>query len=176
MLIGRPEVTVALGTMTDHARDAIVHTTGKRRNGAGERYEKLLRHAFSEAFRIHRPAATCRLSSATVTGGSGASCGGQSATWAFRQCRYMWPFSTRGTARSKGWTRDRKGSSPSATDRVAFARAAAHDRKTTGLRTRISRRGGQTVYRNPLDEPAVDNRPTQSRYRALSVMCGSIRP
>lgn len=44
-----------LGTVTDHAREAVMHTTGKKRNGAAERYEELLRHAFSEAFRILRP-------------------------------------------------------------------------------------------------------------------------
>ena len=41
-----------LGETTDHAREAVVHTTGKRKNGSGERYEELLRSAFSEAFRV----------------------------------------------------------------------------------------------------------------------------
>jgi DNA-directed RNA polymerase subunit RPC12/RpoP len=41
-----------LGRTTDNAREAVMHTTGKRKNGAEERYEKLLRRAFSEAFRI----------------------------------------------------------------------------------------------------------------------------
>ena len=41
-----------LGETTDHAREAVVHTTGKRKNGSGERYEELLRGAFSEAFRV----------------------------------------------------------------------------------------------------------------------------
>ena len=44
-----------LGTMTDHAREAVMHTTGKKRSGAAARYEVLLRRAFSEAFRILRP-------------------------------------------------------------------------------------------------------------------------
>jgi hypothetical protein len=44
-----------LGTVTDHASEAVVHTTGKRRNGAAERYETLLRHAFKEAFRVLVP-------------------------------------------------------------------------------------------------------------------------
>jgi len=41
-----------LGETTDPAREAVVHTTGKRKNGARERYEALLRSAFSEAFRV----------------------------------------------------------------------------------------------------------------------------
>ena len=44
-----------LGETTDHSREAVVHTTGKRRNGSGERYEELLRNAFSEAFRVLKP-------------------------------------------------------------------------------------------------------------------------
>ena len=44
-----------LGETTDHAREAVVHTTGKRKNGSGERYEELLRNAFSEAFRVLKP-------------------------------------------------------------------------------------------------------------------------
>ena len=44
-----------LGETTDHAREAVVHTTGKRKNGSGERYEELLRGAFSEAFRVLKP-------------------------------------------------------------------------------------------------------------------------
>jgi len=44
-----------LGETTDPAREAVVHTTGKRKNGAKERYEALLRSAFSEAFRVLRP-------------------------------------------------------------------------------------------------------------------------
>ena len=44
-----------LGETTDHSREAVVHTTGKRKNGSGERYEELLRSAFSEAFRVLKP-------------------------------------------------------------------------------------------------------------------------
>ena len=44
-----------LGKMTDHSREAVMHTTGKKRNGTAERYEALLRGAFSEAFRVLRP-------------------------------------------------------------------------------------------------------------------------
>ena len=44
-----------LGETTDHSREAVVHTTGKRKNGSGERYEALLRNAFSEAFRVLKP-------------------------------------------------------------------------------------------------------------------------
>ena len=44
-----------LGETTDPAREAVVHTTGKRKNGAKERYEALLRGAFSEAFRVLKP-------------------------------------------------------------------------------------------------------------------------
>ncbi len=44
-----------LGKTTDHTREAVVHTTGKRKNGSGERYEELLRKAFSEAFRVLKP-------------------------------------------------------------------------------------------------------------------------
>jgi 16S rRNA G966 N2-methylase RsmD len=41
-----------LGRTTDHTSEAVVHTTGGRKNGSEERYETLLRTAFSEAFRI----------------------------------------------------------------------------------------------------------------------------
>ena len=44
-----------LGETTHHAREAVVHTTGKRKNGSRERYEELLRGAFSEAFRVLKP-------------------------------------------------------------------------------------------------------------------------
>ena len=44
-----------LGRTTDNGREAVVHTTGRRKSGAAERYEKLLRGAFSEAFRILKP-------------------------------------------------------------------------------------------------------------------------
>ncbi len=44
-----------LGEVTDHTSEAVVHTTGKRKNGAAERYEALLRAAFVEAFRVLKP-------------------------------------------------------------------------------------------------------------------------
>lgn len=44
-----------LGEVTDHVSEAVVHTTGKRKKGAAERYEELLRSAFAEAFRILKP-------------------------------------------------------------------------------------------------------------------------
>ena len=44
-----------LGETTDHAREAVVHTTGKRKHGSRERYEELLRSAFSEALRVLKP-------------------------------------------------------------------------------------------------------------------------
>ncbi|HEY6803739.1 MAG TPA: DNA methyltransferase [Pyrinomonadaceae bacterium] len=44
-----------LGTLTDHRSEAVVHTTGRRKIGAAERYESLLRSAFSEAFRVLKP-------------------------------------------------------------------------------------------------------------------------
>ncbi len=44
-----------LGDTTNNASEAVVHTTGKRKNGASERYEDLLRNAFSEAFRVLKP-------------------------------------------------------------------------------------------------------------------------
>jgi 16S rRNA G966 N2-methylase RsmD len=44
-----------LGQITDHASEAVVHTTGPRKNGAAERYEALLRSAFVEAYRILKP-------------------------------------------------------------------------------------------------------------------------
>ena len=40
---------------TDYSREAVVHTTGKRKSGSSERYEELLRSAFSEAFRVLKP-------------------------------------------------------------------------------------------------------------------------
>jgi adenine-specific DNA methylase len=46
-----------LGEITDHASEAVVHTTGKHKNGAAERYEGLLRAAFAEAFRVLKPGA-----------------------------------------------------------------------------------------------------------------------
>ncbi|MGH6777762.1 MAG: DNA methyltransferase [Bradyrhizobium sp.] len=44
-----------LGRVTDHAREAVMHTTGRKKNGAAERYEALLRGAFAEACRILKP-------------------------------------------------------------------------------------------------------------------------
>jgi adenine-specific DNA methylase len=44
-----------LGEVTDHASEAVVHTTGKRKKGSADRYEVLLRSAFAEAFRILKP-------------------------------------------------------------------------------------------------------------------------
>jgi hypothetical protein len=44
-----------LGEVTDHGSEAVVHTTGKHKKGAAERYQKLLRSAFSEAFRVLKP-------------------------------------------------------------------------------------------------------------------------
>jgi len=44
-----------LGTVTDHASEAVVHTTGKRKKDASVRYEALLSSAFSEAFRVLKP-------------------------------------------------------------------------------------------------------------------------
>ncbi len=44
-----------LGEVTDHASEAVVYTTGKRKNGSAERYKKLLQRAFAEAFRILKP-------------------------------------------------------------------------------------------------------------------------
>lgn len=46
-----------LGTSTANAREAVMHTTGKKKNGAAERYESLLRGAFEEAFRVLKPGA-----------------------------------------------------------------------------------------------------------------------
>lgn len=44
-----------LGRTTDNENEAVVHTTGKRKKGAIERYERLLRGAFTEAFRLLKP-------------------------------------------------------------------------------------------------------------------------
>ena len=44
-----------LGETTDCASEAVVYTTGKRKNGAGQRYEALLRNAFEETWRILKP-------------------------------------------------------------------------------------------------------------------------
>ena len=44
-----------LGKVTEHASEAVVHTTGKRKNGSEERYERLLQKAFIEAWRVLKP-------------------------------------------------------------------------------------------------------------------------
>jgi 16S rRNA G966 N2-methylase RsmD len=44
-----------LGETTDCTAEAIIHTTGGRKNGAGKRYEALLRKAFEEAWRVLKP-------------------------------------------------------------------------------------------------------------------------
>ena len=44
-----------LGETTDYRSEAVVHTTGERKNGAEERYENLLRDAFKEGWRVLEP-------------------------------------------------------------------------------------------------------------------------
>lgn len=44
-----------LGKTTNHESEAVVYTTGKRRKGAEERYENLLRGSFEEAWRVLKP-------------------------------------------------------------------------------------------------------------------------
>lgn len=44
-----------LGRVTEHEHEAVVHTTGKKKNGASERYEALLRGAFREILRVLKP-------------------------------------------------------------------------------------------------------------------------
>ena len=44
-----------IGRVTDHSSEAVVHTTGKQKNGATERYANLLRASFEEAWRILKP-------------------------------------------------------------------------------------------------------------------------
>ena len=44
-----------LGATTDHAHEAVIHTTGRRGSEAAGRYESLLRGAFLEAFRVLKP-------------------------------------------------------------------------------------------------------------------------
>ncbi len=44
-----------LGRVTDHSSEAVVHTTGRQKNGAAERYANLLRASFEEARRILKP-------------------------------------------------------------------------------------------------------------------------
>ncbi|MGH8546068.1 MAG: DNA methyltransferase, partial [Gammaproteobacteria bacterium] len=44
-----------LGSATEHKREAVMYTTGKKKKGAAERYERLLCDAFGEAFRVLKP-------------------------------------------------------------------------------------------------------------------------
>lgn len=44
-----------LGTATDDEHEAVMHTTGKKKKDTADRYETLLRGAFSEAYRVLRP-------------------------------------------------------------------------------------------------------------------------
>lgn len=44
-----------LNSTTAYEREAVMHTTGKKKDGAAERYEALLRGAFREAFRVLKP-------------------------------------------------------------------------------------------------------------------------
>jgi 16S rRNA G966 N2-methylase RsmD len=44
-----------LGKTTNHKSEAVVHTTGKKKSGAQDRYETLLRDAFKEAYRALKP-------------------------------------------------------------------------------------------------------------------------
>ena len=44
-----------LGRKTDDEREAVLHTTGKRKNGAAARYATLLQGAFAEAHRVLKP-------------------------------------------------------------------------------------------------------------------------
>lgn len=44
-----------LGKTTNHKSEAVVHTTGKKKLGAQDRYETLLRDAFKEAYRALKP-------------------------------------------------------------------------------------------------------------------------
>ena len=44
-----------IGRVTDHSSEAVVHTTGKHKSGAMERYANMLRASFEEAWRILKP-------------------------------------------------------------------------------------------------------------------------
>jgi len=44
-----------LGSITERASEAVMHTTGSQKAGAAERYEGLLRGAFREAYRVLKP-------------------------------------------------------------------------------------------------------------------------
>ncbi len=44
-----------LGRATDDGCEAVMHTTGPRKKDSGDRYERILRGAFAEAFRVLKP-------------------------------------------------------------------------------------------------------------------------
>ena len=44
-----------LGAVTDYTSEAVIHTTGRRKVNSTQRYEKLLRNAFREGWRILKP-------------------------------------------------------------------------------------------------------------------------
>jgi hypothetical protein len=44
-----------LGVTTDHAQEAVIHTTGRKKLGAADRYETLLCGAFREVSRVLKP-------------------------------------------------------------------------------------------------------------------------
>ena len=44
-----------LGAITDDASEAVVHTTGRRKINSAQRYEKILKKAFREGWRILKP-------------------------------------------------------------------------------------------------------------------------
>ena len=44
-----------LGRVTDYKSEAVVHTTGKRKTGSEERYQRLLQKSFEEAWRVLKP-------------------------------------------------------------------------------------------------------------------------
>jgi len=50
-----------LGEVTEHALEAVVHTTGKRKDGAASRYETLMKNALREIFRVLKPGRYCSM-------------------------------------------------------------------------------------------------------------------
>lgn len=44
-----------LGRLTDYKSEAVVHTTGKKKSGSEERYQRLLQKSFGEAWRVLKP-------------------------------------------------------------------------------------------------------------------------
>ena len=44
-----------MGAITDYTSEAVIHTTGRRKINSAQRYEKLLRNAFREGWRILKP-------------------------------------------------------------------------------------------------------------------------